>query len=161
MYPLSVNLYFYVKNLVAYTEQQHHSHITAWTYFCQTSSLVWSTVLAWPGKKGDLTPLLYKRRFFVCLTRFGLNNLGHPTFAAFSISHYFSDGRSETKSFWTSVRLRILLTAGGCLILLQTWGSQILGPASFIIPLAVALSTFGAANGSCFSGCRSVMAVWV
>ena len=44
-------------------------------------------------------------------------------------------------------------------MLLQTWGSQILGPASFIIPLAVALSTFGAANGSCFSGCRSVMGV--
>ncbi|XP_025115269.1 b(0,+)-type amino acid transporter 1-like isoform X1 [Pomacea canaliculata] len=35
-----------------------------------------------------------------------------------------------------------------------TWGSRVLGPASLIIPLAVALSTFGAANGSCFTGCR-------
>lgn len=35
-----------------------------------------------------------------------------------------------------------------------TWGAQVLGPASVIIPIAVALSTFGAANGSCFSGCR-------
>ncbi|KAK7115273.1 hypothetical protein V1264_001175 [Littorina saxatilis] len=35
-----------------------------------------------------------------------------------------------------------------------TWGTAVLGKASFIIPIAVALSTFGAANGSCFSGCR-------
>ncbi|KAK7500336.1 hypothetical protein BaRGS_00008559 [Batillaria attramentaria] len=35
-----------------------------------------------------------------------------------------------------------------------TWGAEVLGPASIIIPIAVALSTFGAANGSCFSGCR-------
>ncbi|XP_076448977.1 b(0,+)-type amino acid transporter 1-like [Babylonia areolata] len=35
-----------------------------------------------------------------------------------------------------------------------TWGAQVLGSFSFIIPLVVTLSTFGAANGSCFSGCR-------
>lgn len=35
-----------------------------------------------------------------------------------------------------------------------TWGARVLGPAKFVIPIAVILSTFGAANGSCFSGCR-------
>jgi amino acid transporter len=37
---------------------------------------------------------------------------------------------------------------------MQTWGARVLGPAKIIIPIAVILSTFGAANGSCFSGCR-------
>lgn len=35
-----------------------------------------------------------------------------------------------------------------------TWGERVLGIASFIIPLSVVFSTFGAANGSCFTGGR-------
>ncbi|XP_064640838.1 b(0,+)-type amino acid transporter 1-like [Lineus longissimus] len=35
-----------------------------------------------------------------------------------------------------------------------TWGNTVLGSASFIIPISVALSTFGACNGSAFSGAR-------
>ncbi|CAG5133795.1 unnamed protein product [Candidula unifasciata] len=39
-----------------------------------------------------------------------------------------------------------------------TWGQEILGGASIVIPIFVALSTFGAANGSCFSGGRLIYA---
>ena len=38
----------------------------------------------------------------------------------------------------------------------QTWGDAVLGTAAFIIPVSVALSTFGAANGACFAGGRLV-----
>ncbi|XP_067652112.1 b(0,+)-type amino acid transporter 1-like isoform X1 [Haliotis asinina] len=37
-----------------------------------------------------------------------------------------------------------------------TWGSRVLGPAAVLIPIFVACSTFGAANGSCFTGGRLV-----
>jgi L-type amino acid transporter 9 len=37
-----------------------------------------------------------------------------------------------------------------------TWGQEILGAASVMIPIFVALSTFGAANGSCFTGGRLI-----
>ncbi|XP_050399174.1 b(0,+)-type amino acid transporter 1 isoform X3 [Patella vulgata] len=39
-----------------------------------------------------------------------------------------------------------------------TWGSRVLGVAAIIIPISVACSTFGAANGSCFTGGRLVYA---
>ena len=39
-----------------------------------------------------------------------------------------------------------------------TWGDQVLGGAAILIPIFVALSTFGAANGSCFTGGRLVYA---
>lgn len=39
-----------------------------------------------------------------------------------------------------------------------TWGDTVLGAAAFVIPLSVALSTFGAANGACFAGGRLVYA---
>ncbi|KAL3860836.1 hypothetical protein ACJMK2_010900 [Sinanodonta woodiana] len=35
-----------------------------------------------------------------------------------------------------------------------TWGDRVLGVAAFIIPISVAFSTFGAVNGSCFTGGR-------
>ncbi|KAG8178907.1 hypothetical protein JTE90_017604 [Oedothorax gibbosus] len=35
-----------------------------------------------------------------------------------------------------------------------TWAHRVLGGVSFIIPIAVALSSFGAGNGSCFAGGR-------
>uniref|UniRef100_A0A8W8K936 B(0,+)-type amino acid transporter 1 n=4 Tax=Magallana gigas TaxID=29159 RepID=A0A8W8K936_MAGGI len=35
-----------------------------------------------------------------------------------------------------------------------TWGDRVLGVAAVFIPISVALSTFGAANGSCFTGGR-------
>ncbi|KAL5021728.1 hypothetical protein ScPMuIL_000883 [Solemya velum] len=35
-----------------------------------------------------------------------------------------------------------------------TWGDRVLGSAAMIIPISVAFSTFGAANGSCFTGGR-------
>lgn len=35
-----------------------------------------------------------------------------------------------------------------------TWGERVLGVMAFIIPLSVVFSTFGAANGSCFTGGR-------
>ncbi|XP_063439298.1 b(0,+)-type amino acid transporter 1-like isoform X2 [Mytilus trossulus] len=35
-----------------------------------------------------------------------------------------------------------------------TWGQRVLGVMAFIIPLSVVFSTFGAANGSCFTGGR-------
>ncbi|KAK3085920.1 hypothetical protein FSP39_010643 [Pinctada imbricata] len=35
-----------------------------------------------------------------------------------------------------------------------TWGDRVLGVAAIFIPISVALSTFGAANGSCFTGGR-------
>ncbi|ESO87846.1 hypothetical protein LOTGIDRAFT_234854 [Lottia gigantea] len=39
-----------------------------------------------------------------------------------------------------------------------TWGARVLGVAAIIIPISVACSTFGAANGSCFTGGRLVYA---
>ncbi|XP_012934876.1 b(0,+)-type amino acid transporter 1 [Aplysia californica] len=39
-----------------------------------------------------------------------------------------------------------------------TWGESVLGSAAVLIPIFVALSTFGAANGSCFTGGRLVYA---
>ena len=36
----------------------------------------------------------------------------------------------------------------------KTFGDRVFGPASFIVPIAVACSTFGAANGSAFTGGR-------
>ncbi|CAC5409172.1 SLC7A9 [Mytilus coruscus] len=36
----------------------------------------------------------------------------------------------------------------------KTWGQRVLGVMAFIIPLSVVFSTFGAANGSCFTGGR-------
>ena len=35
-----------------------------------------------------------------------------------------------------------------------TWGERVLGVSAFIIPISVVFSTFGAANGSCFTGGR-------
>ncbi|PRD33316.1 UNVERIFIED_CONTAM: b(0,+)-type amino acid transporter 1 [Trichonephila clavipes] len=35
-----------------------------------------------------------------------------------------------------------------------TWGHRVLGVLSFVMPISVALSTFGAGNGSCFTGGR-------
>lgn len=35
-----------------------------------------------------------------------------------------------------------------------TWGTRVLGRFSFVMPLSVILSTFGAGNGSCFTGGR-------
>ncbi|XP_059156072.1 b(0,+)-type amino acid transporter 1-like [Physella acuta] len=39
-----------------------------------------------------------------------------------------------------------------------TWGAEVLGAAAVLIPIFVTLSTFGAANGSCFTGGRLVYA---
>ncbi|CAL1547645.1 unnamed protein product [Lymnaea stagnalis] len=39
-----------------------------------------------------------------------------------------------------------------------TWGAEVLGKAALLIPIFVTLSTFGAANGSCFTGGRLVYA---
>ena len=36
----------------------------------------------------------------------------------------------------------------------QDWGKEMLGPVWFIMPLAVLFSTFGAANGLCYSSGR-------
>lgn len=36
----------------------------------------------------------------------------------------------------------------------QTWGKHVLGMASFIIPISVVVSSFGAGNGSCFTSGR-------
>lgn len=39
-----------------------------------------------------------------------------------------------------------------------TWGNHVLGWASIIIPISVALSSFGAGNGSCFTSGRLAFA---
>uniref|UniRef100_A0A2C9K4Z7 b(0,+)-type amino acid transporter 1 n=1 Tax=Biomphalaria glabrata TaxID=6526 RepID=A0A2C9K4Z7_BIOGL len=39
-----------------------------------------------------------------------------------------------------------------------TWGAEVLGAAAVLIPIFVTLSTFGAANGSCFTGGRLIYA---
>lgn len=41
-----------------------------------------------------------------------------------------------------------------CLVLAQTFGDRVFHPLSWIVPLFVAFSTFGAANGSCFTAGR-------
>ena len=41
-------------------------------------------------------------------------------------------------------------------VLMQDWGKEILGPAWVLMPLAVLFSTFGAANGLCYSSGRLV-----
>ncbi len=41
-------------------------------------------------------------------------------------------------------------------VILQSWGDVVLPQATWIIPVSVAISTFGAANGSLFTGGRSV-----
>ncbi|XP_041376052.1 b(0,+)-type amino acid transporter 1-like [Gigantopelta aegis] len=40
----------------------------------------------------------------------------------------------------------------------STWATRVLGPAAVLVPICVACSTFGAANGTCFTGGRLVYA---
>ena len=43
-------------------------------------------------------------------------------------------------------------------VLVQTWAEEILPGAAWIIPLSVAMSTFGACNGNMFSNSRLIVA---
>ncbi|XP_064598773.1 b(0,+)-type amino acid transporter 1-like [Liolophura sinensis] len=54
-------------------------------------------------------------------------------------------------SYFTVLSKEMLLDAPAIAV---SWGDHVLGPVSTVIPLAVACSTFGTLNSSCFSGAR-------